>query len=210
MNCSLCSNSQLSLFYDSSLHRFFSCDGCAALIRDPATYLDKKQELERYLTHNNDVEDTGYQNFVQPVVNQVLEHFMADRHLGLDYGAGPGPVITKLLNDKGYKLNLYDPFFWPDTAVLKKSYDYIVCCEVMEHFNNPKEEFAKLFKLLKPGGQLICKTDLYNSDINFEKWYYKNDPTHVIIYQIATLDWICQNFGWNKVAVNERTIVFYK
>jgi 2-polyprenyl-3-methyl-5-hydroxy-6-metoxy-1,4-benzoquinol methylase len=45
------------------------------------------------------------------------------------------------LEDDGYKIKQFDPFFHNDIAVLRRSYDYIVCCEVIEHFHSPSKEF---------------------------------------------------------------------
>ena len=41
--------------------------------------------------------------------------------LGLDYGCGKGPVITEQLKTKGFRVDLYDPFFIP-TDRMKTNY----------------------------------------------------------------------------------------
>ncbi|MEP2937157.1 MAG: class I SAM-dependent methyltransferase [Gilvibacter sp.] len=208
MNCPLCQTVANKPFFNKDQKLFYRCGTCDGIYRDKHTYLAPKDEHKRYENHNNDVTDIGYQNFVMPLVDQVVTNFDANHHLGLDYGAGPGPVITKLLKDKGFSLKLYDPYFWPDATVFDLSYDFIVCCEVIEHFNSPVVEFKRLRNLLRPKGQLICKTSLYNDQVNFETWYYKNDPTHVFLYTAATLDWIAKNIGFEKMELNEKLIVF--
>ncbi len=150
----------------------------------------------------------GYQKFVAPLVAAVKQNFNPKTSIGLDFGAGTGPVITKLLTDSGYSLKLYDPFFYPDQNVLSTTYNYIVCCEVMEHFYDPYTEFKGLKKLLKPGGLLICKTDLFTEDLDFNLWYYKNDPSHVFIYHHKTLAWIKNKLNFNTLRVENRTIIF--
>ncbi|WP_435577655.1 class I SAM-dependent methyltransferase [Gilvibacter sp.] len=165
------------------------------------------QEKERYLTHNNDVNDPGYRNFVAPFVNHITRHFNTDQ-TGLDYGAGTGPVAAVMLEESGYEVKLYDPFFHPDPTPLDDTYDFIICCEVMEHFHQPDVEFEKLKGLLKPNGQLICKTDLYDEKLNFEKWYYKNDPTHVFIYHQKSLEYIAKHLGLELSYIDSRTPVF--
>ncbi len=206
--CPLCKQDASKPFYNKTVHIFYECLNCEAIYRSEESCLSSKKEHERYLTHNNDIEDLGYQNFVMPLVNQVEENFDSNVHKGLDYGAGPGPVITKLLNDKNFELALFDPYFWPNTSVLEATYDFIICCEVMEHFNKPNHEFKKLRGLLKKGGQLICKTSLYNKEIDFSKWYYKDDPTHVIIYGGKSLDWISDNLNFTRVSLKNGIIVF--
>ena len=78
----------------------------------------------------------------------------------------------------------------------------------MEHFHKPDEEFLILKGLLKPGGSLLCKTDLHHPEINFEKWYYKNDPTHVFIYTKDSCHWIAKHFGFELEFIDDRSPVF--
>jgi SAM-dependent methyltransferase len=128
---------------------------------------------------------------------------------GLDYGAGTGPVITKMLREKGYQIETYDPFFNPRKEALKKTYDYIVCCEVIEHFHNPVEEFEGLKNILKNGGTLYCMTQLYDSSIHFKTWNYKDDETHVIIYHRKGMEYIQKRFGFSSLEINNRLILLF-
>ncbi|MDP6921936.1 MAG: class I SAM-dependent methyltransferase [Lutibacter sp.] len=208
MNCPVCA-SDTAIFARIKARTYYLCNTCKAVCLDRNNYLTAEAEKQRYLEHNNDVDDPGYQEFVRPIVSFVKENFTPG-DLGLDYGCGPGPVISKLLGDDGYKLNLYDPFFNPDSECLESHYSYIVCCEVMEHFHQPKEAFQRLGELLKPGGVLICMTDLFGPQIDFDRWYYKNDPTHVVFYQTNSLAYIQKNCGFSKLRVDQRRIVFTK
>ncbi len=49
-------------------------------------------------------------------------------------------------------------------------------------------------------------TDIYNKSIDFHSWYYKNDNTHVFIYQKETFDWIKEHYGFSKVEIEGRLI----
>lgn len=167
-----------------------------------------RKEKLRYETHNNDVNDAGYQNFVSPITMAILENFTQDDS-GLDFGAGTGPVITKVLKDNNFGIKAYDPFFHNNPKLLDKKYDYIACCEVMEHFYSPKKEFALLKNILRKGGVLYCMTDIYDQSIDFNTWYYKNDPTHVFIYQRETIIWIKNKFNFSNVNIKGRLITFY-
>ncbi len=206
MKCLLC-ESEIELFFKQKNKEYYKCQNCFAISLNPKNFLSKKDEIARYKTHNNDVKDKGYQNFVKPIVSGVFSNFNST-NLGLDFGCGTGPVITKLLRDKDFQILTYDPFFDNDKNVLKNKYDYIVCCEVIEHFHNPRKEFKLLKSLLKPKGKLFCMTDVFDKSINFEKWYYKNDDTHVIFYQNQTFEWIKKAYGFSKVTVKNRLIVF--
>jgi hypothetical protein len=169
--------------------------------------LSKDAEKNRYLKHNNDVFDLKYQKFVQPILDFILNNHTCFEK-GLDFGAGTGPVISKLLKDKDYITNLYDPFFHDNKDILNESYDYIVCCEVIEHFYNPYNEFLLLKRLLTTRGKIIIMTDIYSENIDFKNWYYKNDETHTFFYSETTLHWIKQEFTFNDLKIDKRLIVF--
>jgi hypothetical protein len=51
-------------------------------------------------------------------------------------------------------------------------------------------------------------THLYDSTINFEKWYYRNDATHVFIYQADTIQFIHKELGFSNVEIDKRLITF--
>ncbi len=186
--------------------KYYQCPRCSAVFLDPANYLSSIKEKERYEEHNNDVEDPAYQDFVAPVVSEVRDKF-GQQHQGLDFGAGTGPVITKLLREKGYRVALYDPFFWDNPEVLKGTYDFIVCCEVIEHFHSPLKEFGRLNSLLRPGGMLFCMTDLYCESMDFQRWYYKDDSTHVFFYHPRTLEWLKGKIGFSSLEIKGRLIM---
>ena len=80
----------------------------------------------------------------------------------------------------------------------------------MEHFYEPQAEFKALSHRLKPGGKLYCKTSLYSETINFENWYYKDDPTHVFLYTTKSLEWIAENLGFSALEINPEVIIFKK
>jgi hypothetical protein len=205
-DCTLCGGDTL-LFKEIRNKKYYSCTECSTVILHPEHHLLPEDEKKRYLEHNNDVDDPRYQKTVEPLVNLVKCNFDTS-HKGLDFGAGTGPVITKLLRDCGYKIDLYDPYFCNEPAMLEKTYDYIVACEVIEHFMKPDKEFKLLKSLLNKNGMLICKTSIYNPDIDFEKWKYKDDATHVIFYQEETLKWITNRYNFSSLSIEGLIIIF--
>lgn len=164
--------------------------------------------MQRYMEHNNDVSDVRYRNFVSPITDSVLKNFSkVDK--GLDYGGGTGPVIAEVLKEKEYDISVYDPYFHYFPELLAQKYNYIACCEVIEHFYYPYFEFAELKKIIEPNGMLICMTDLYYDEIDFDVWNYKDDPTHVFFYSKYSFDFIKKSIGFKKVVINGRLIEFY-
>jgi SAM-dependent methyltransferase len=205
MNCTLC-NTALKNRLDK---HYFICSTCGGIVKDEKYYLTPKQEKSRYEEHNNDVNDTRYQQFTAPITELVIEKF-DPTHLGLDYGCGTGPVISKQLKEKGYEVQLYDPYFFPDNEYMNYNYDYIFGCEVFEHFHNPKHEIEKLLNLLKPNGNLIIMTHLYDKSIFFDTWYYRNDATHVFIFTELTIHYLSEKYDLTIERLSERLIVFRK
>ena len=204
--CPLC-QSQSTVFYQFKQRLYHQCTICSGIFVDEGLRLARVAEKLRYEEHNNDVNDRNYQQFVSPITKAILNNHTR-KNTGLDFGAGTGPVISKILRDYNYSILQYDPLFDNDPELLTEKYDYIACCEVMEHFHNPKKEFILLKKLLKKEGRLYCMTDIYEASIDFHNWYYKNDPTHVFIYQKHTIHWIQQEFGFLNVTIADRLITF--
>ncbi|WP_247666492.1 class I SAM-dependent methyltransferase [Aquimarina sp. MMG015] len=208
MNCALCGSETVE-FSVTEKRGYYQCTHCDGIGMYPSYFLSSIDEKNRYDTHNNDVTDVGYQNFVSPIVNSIRDEYKKE-HNGLDFGSGSGPVITSMLRNIGYNITTYDPFFDPNPKALDQTYDYIACCEVMEHFYNPNQEFKLLHSLLQEKGSLYCKTYLYNRSIDFNSWWYKNDPTHVFFYTQKTLNWIKTNYHFNDLSVSDKLICFKK
>lgn len=206
MLCSLC-NGKTRNFGTYQQRDYLQCVSCRAVLLHEKHFPTPKTEKSRYKLHQNDVEDSGYISFVAPLVKRIIEDFPT-AVIGLDFGCGTGPVAAAQLQGQGFSVKLYDPFFKPKEERLKETYDFIICCEVMEHFHKPASEFNLLKRLLKDEGKLYCKTSLWDSSINFGTWHYKNDLTHVIFYSKKSLEWIRDQFSFSNLEVSAGLIVF--
>ncbi len=210
-NCPLCHGTAKLFWRDG--HRnvdFYKCTNCQSIFKAKEVYLEQSAEKSRYQLHQNDIHDQSYQKFVSPITNAVAKDF-SNNTLGLDYGCGSGPVISFVLEKKGYRFKLYDPYFYPSQDYLNYTYNFITCCEVMEHFYRPFEEFKHLKNLLVDNGKLYCKTNFISNSISveeFSKWYYKDDPTHVFFYSTKALDFIKETFGFQDVFMSKKLITF--
>lgn len=203
MNCPLC-HSSLTLKKND---QFYDCLTCFALVRDEQLYLSPEEEKKHYEKHNNDVNDIGYQNFTAPVTQFVLQN-QKQSDKGLDFGSGTGPVVSKMLLDKGFTITQYDLYFEPIEERLDSKYDYIVSSEVWEHFQQPNKELIQLSKMINKNGRLIVMTLLYSDEIDFETWHYRLDITHVFIYRKKTMEYIAEKFNLELELITDRLIVF--
>lgn len=202
--CPLC-NGNSSHYYKHKERDFLQCHNCSSIFLHPKDYLTPEAEEAHYQHHNNNPEDTAYQNFVRPVIDKILEDFEPE-HTGLDFGSGTGSPIVKLLEDNGYNITQYDLYFHNDPQVLQQQYNYIAASEVAEHFKEPYKEFKLLRGLLNPNGKLYIMTELWRDDRDFGTWYYKNDHTHVFLYHPDAFEWIKHEFGFKGVQIEKRVV----
>lgn len=116
----------------------------------------------------------------------------------LDYGGGNGRLAS-LLRDAGFaKVDTYDPFVKEFSTRPAERYDCIICFEVVEHSNRPRETFAEVDSLLKPNGLLLFSTLLQPPDINAAGvawWYLAPRNGHVSLYTEAALAWLLNPLG---------------
>lgn len=212
MKCLLCKSSNLISIHvpeKKQSRNYFRCELCYIIFLDPTLRISAVDEKKRYEKHENNVADLGYQAFVKPLLQAVTQNVDPKTSLGLDYGSGKDSAISHLLNQQGFKIEKYDPYFNPRAAILKPLfYDYIIACEVIEHFYHPAEEIAKMKSLLKSGGYLFIMTSLWTDNLNFETWSYRRDSTHVCFFSKKTFSWIVSNFHFSGVEIiNDHVII---
>lgn len=204
-HCHLCFNADVRPFADG---RYLACNVCDGLFLPPALLPDNDAEFLRYKKHKPTIGDTGYMAFVQPILEYVTEHFNTDA-VGLDFGSGQESAISHILKGKGYTIDQYDPFFHPDASVLESTFDFIICCEVIEHFHHPHSTFDILNKCVGKAGQLIGMTHLYSgTEGQFSDWYYRRDITHAFIYRLPTMLWIAAQWNFGEVHIDRRFYAF--
>lgn len=191
-HCLLCDHLASQFYLDVKGQSYYLCPQCDLRFLDPKRHLSSAQEVARYETHQNFVEDASYQQFMSPMVNLILSSVPPGSEV-LDFGCGRAPMLEHLLGPKGYKVRGFDPFFNPDESALHKTYDFIAGVEVFEHLYSPSKEIEMLRSMLKPSGHLGVMTCLVTNEIDFEIWWYRNDPTHVVFYSKKSFDWIAKH-----------------
>ena len=167
--------------------------------------MDNLEERSRYENHNNDENDPGYRQFLLRAINP-LTNYIKQADNGLDFGCGPGPTTSKIMNEMGYQVIDYDPYFKP--IELNTSFDFIISTEVFEHLNSPRKELKLIKKLLKPNAYLCIMTQLYSETIDFQNWWYKNDPTHIVFYTQETMEWIANHYHLEIVHSKKNVMIF--
>lgn len=205
MNCPLCQSTS-KLFFQNTHYR---CNNCFGIFKAKEFHLVGNDEKDIYDKHINISTDIRYQDFLSPITNSVMEDKNKNT-IGLDFGCGKDSAIIEVLRTNKYKVEGYDLFYKNDLELLENKYDYITSSEVIEHFANPKKEFELFIKLLNPNGSLYLMTDIFDEETtDFSKWYYKNDPTHIFMYQKQSFEYIKDSFNFKDLHINKRLIKLY-
>ncbi len=208
--CKVCKSSNINFFLKSGGLVYWDCKICGAKILDPQHYVSNSYEKKHYLKHNNSTTDKQYKNFLLKLIKPMKDKISIS-DIGLDYGCGFAPALANILKTYGYKVELYDPFFFPNKDLLLKKYKFITCSEVVEHFFNPYEEFNKINDLLDKNSWFgVMTTFLPEKDSLFEKWYYRKDPTHVVFYKKQTFKHIGFKRNWHVFFPSENIVLFHK
>jgi SAM-dependent methyltransferase len=194
MHCPLCDGPEIGPFYAGSRRVYLRCRDCALVFVPPQYYLERDAERAEYDLHENEVGEPGYQGFLARLAGPLTARLPRGAS-GLDFGCGPAPALADMLTRAGFSMRLYDSFYYPDTAPLAGSYDFICATEVVEHLHRPGAELARLWSLLRPGGWLGVMTKLVRDRDAFANWHYKNDPTHVVFFSVQTWQWWAARHG---------------
>ena len=208
-NCPLCHAEPIRRLAIVDSKTYWRCDACRLTFLSSESYLSPEEELARYLLHENSPEDSRYRQFLSRLTDHLIPKLQPGAK-GLDFGSGPGPTLSVMLEAAGFRMNLYDPYFAPDTAPLERTYDFITCTETVEHFYQPAKEFHLFDQLLRLGGWLGIMTETLEADENFTNWWYHREPTHVCFYKQETMAWIAAQYGWKVEYPRKNVTLFYK
>ena len=213
LRCPLCASGGAALLFTSvrkNLDRdYVHCDACDLVFVPREFHLDEDAARARYLLHDNDPCDADYRRFLARLWDEMRPRL---RHgaRGLDYGAGPGPALSAMIEEAGFSASIYDPIFHPDESALSGVYDFITCTETAEHFVAPREDFLRLDGMLARGAWLGVMTETLDDWSRFADWYYHRDPTHVAFYSSRTFRWIASWLGWEVEFPRDRVVLFKK
>lgn len=215
--CIFCFSSQI-LVISTSDRLYWSCLDCGGIFLDHSFLPEKQQECDRYCLHKNSVEDPGYIAWLNRFFDG-FDVFCRERE-GLDFqfrsildwGSGPYPALAKILTDRSYSVFPWDPFFQPILPDPGTRFGAITCLEVAEHFHNPRKDFSAMAEYLPLGGYLAVGTRLLESmETVFDRWWYRQDSTHVSFYSLLSLQIVAESAGLEYLGkASEHVCVFIR
>ncbi len=207
--CPLCRGSSSYEFFQDKTRVYQKCGICSLVFVPEAFHLSREQEKSEYDKHQNDLYDPGYRRFLTRIFEPLASKLPANAR-GLDFGCGPGPALAEMFKEQGFKLDVYDQFYAPNPAVLKKSFQFVCATEVLEHLRDPQGVLEQLWCLIEPGGFFAVMTKLLIDKERFASWHYKNDPTHIVFYSLDTLHYLAGAWGAELSVVANDAFIFQK
>lgn len=200
MNCKICNASVTSVFDERNQWEFFHCKSCEFIFKNEKEYVDSDKELSQYNNHNNTMESPGYVEMFEKFIDATFEPYINDITNVLEFGSGPGPVLSELLTQKGLSVDIYDKYFSPKKVYENIKYDLITSTEVIEHIDAPSKIFDFFAQHIKKDGYLALMTQFHkNEEVDFKKWWYKNDPTHICFFRPRTFEVLAKMSGFEVV-----------
>ena len=185
----------------------YHCTICDLMYKGQSMHLNADEERRRYETHDNTLQNLGYVRMFQEFIAGSVTPFVKQDAVILDFGSGPTPVLKHLLEQQGFKVDVYDPFFAP-SIISNVTYDCITCTEVLEHVFDPMSMWKRLLSLLSSDGVLALMTHFHLGTSETPSWWYLRDNTHVTFYSARTFAWVAQKFALDILYNDEvKTVV---
>ena len=211
MTCGLCESTDTALYFKDEKRDwdYYQCRRCELVFRDPQSFLSHEEEKQRYQTHDNNIENQGYVDFLSPVVKALVPHLKPGAK-GLDFGSGPGPILDKLFAEENCEVKNYDPYFDYHPYLLEENYDFITCTLSFAHFSIPFKVMVRITACLKPGGYLVIMTEMYQDLEHFKNWGYRMDPTHICFLNSKGLQWLAGKWGYEILSAKGRIFLLQK
>lgn len=208
--CPLCQYPHTNAFHRDEYRDYLRCPNCALIFVSRAALLPPGEEKARYDLHENDPADPGYRRFLRQLITPLTQNLKKPPLNGLDFGSGPRPALAMMLEEQGYKINLFDPYYAPQPENLRRTYDFVTCTEAIEHFYNPGEEWELLLSLVKPGGWLGIMTKLIDNREDLKASHYIKDETHVSFFSRQTFRYLAKRDGLKAECIGDNVILLQK
>lgn len=75
-DCVVCESKLTKPFNTSDNLLYWHCSSCEVIFLDSKHHIDATSEKERYLEHENIIEDIGYRDFLSKLINPLKENFI--------------------------------------------------------------------------------------------------------------------------------------
>lgn len=194
MTCPLCQTDDVRSYSRDGRRDYYRCGVCGLVFVPPRQFLRADEEKKRYDLHRNSPDDPDHRRFLSRLFIPLRQR-LAPGSEGLDFGSGPAPTLSRMFEEAGHSMTIFDRFYENVPAALEQRYDFITATEVVEHLHDSRKELERLWACLKEGGWLGIMTAPAVPQEAFPRWHYKNDPTHGCFFSPRTFIWLA--LRWN-------------
>ncbi len=215
--CLICNSRELKELTDYKEYYLCQCQSCSFVF---TKRIPSEQELIQHY------EGYGRNDYLSPITirryHELLDEFEKYRKTNkiIDVGCGIGYFLEiakergwevygteytdkamEICGNKGIsmKQGVLDP-----NNYSPESFDIITSFEVLEHINNPQEELASFYKILRTGGLVYFTTPNFNSLLRYRlKGFYDVIcyPEHLSYYAPKTITKAFKNSGFTRLKV---------
>lgn len=192
--CPLCKQVDYQSYFYGEGREYLHCQVCDLVYVPFDQLVTAEEERAKYDNHQNTPENDGYRNFLNRLLDP-LSNMISPNASGLDFGCGPGPTLSIIMQEHGFTMDIYDIFYQPNPDVFDKKYDFITATEVIEHLHHPLDEIQRLWDMIEPGGVLGLMTAFRPDQPTFQTWYYKRDLTHIRFFTPQTFDYLAETLN---------------
>jgi SAM-dependent methyltransferase len=207
MTCPLCEGNTGIGVAGPLSREYIRCGCCNLVYVTESGLICPEAERAHYLLHNNHPHDPGYRNFLARLADPLCEHLHSPSS-GLDFGCGPGPTLSLLMAERGHHVVNYDPLFFPEPDWHRACYDFVASTEVFEHLRCPLDTLVQIWSCLRPGGWLAVMTGFTDRVIDFQRWHYPRDPTHIRFWSRQTFAWLASRLAANRLEFPASDLAF--
>lgn len=207
--CPLCYSLSIVNYCSDKRRDYYHCEQCRLVFVPSCQHLSREAEKAHYDLHQNSPDDQGYRQFLSRLTNP-LTAVLTPAARGLDFGSGPGPTLSVMLEEAGFDMAIYDIFYANNMSVLQSEYDFITTTEVVEHLSKPGKVLESLYFMIRPGGYLGLMTKMVLDQAAFSSWHYKNDQTHISFYSRETFNYLAQTWGASAEYLDDDVVLIKK
>jgi len=216
-NCILCGSGSFEKMKNYEKHHLVKCRSCKFIFCE---LIPTELELEKHY------ENYGRNDYLSPLTikryHEILDSFEPYRKTNkmIDVGCGIGYFLEEA-KKRGWEV--YGTEFTDEAIEIcskkeikmnkgalnpnnydSQEFDVITSFEVIEHINNPQEELANFYKILRKGGLVYCTTPNFNSLLRYrlkEKYNVLCYPEHLSYYTPKTLKHIFEKEGFRTKSI---------
>ncbi len=210
VQCPLCTSLESIQYCRTNYRDYIKCPQCQSIFVSSDYHLNNADAKIHYDQHENDDTQTGYINYLNQLRQPLLSLVQPDSK-GLDYGSGPNPVFSNLLNRDGHSMTSYDPIYSHVPIYELPCVDFTILSEVVEHFTHPQIEWQRILRHTRRNGYIGVLTQCWDkARTTFDQWHYQRDPTHVHFYSTDTWQYMARTFSLTCVYNQNPAFIFQK